>query len=150
MSGLPEGTYCWRVAPIGGEGSNYSSPKSVRLVKPNPKEPSETAKAKKPVKPVGTASKSNASKSKGVTTPRGVGRPSRTNSETTPKESRAAKSSRPSDQRPRVRVNPARDEAARVTPTPATAVAPKLLPDNGGWRTITGNIAYPVAAHLRS
>ena len=149
IGGLPEGKYYWRVAPIGGEGGNYSSPKSVRLVKPlvksKPKEPSETASAKKPVKPV-----ENASKSKGVTTPRGAGRPSRANADTTPKENRAGRESRPSDQRPRVRVKPPRDEAARVTPTPSTAVAPKSLPDNGGWRTITGNIAYPVAAHLRS
>src|SRR5438552_16065450 len=62
ISGLPEGKYYWRVAPIGGEGGNYSSRKSVRLVRPQvnskPKEPGETASAKKPVKPADNASKS--------------------------------------------------------------------------------------------
>src|SRR5438128_4377935 len=60
ISGLPEGKYYWRVAPIGGEGGNYSSARSVQLVKPKPKEP-ETTSAKKPakaVKPVESASKS--------------------------------------------------------------------------------------------
>ena len=148
ISGLPEGKYYWRVAPIGGEGGNYSSPKSVRLVKPKPKETSETANAKnakKPAKPV-----ESANKSRGVTTPPGTGRPSRARADNTPKETRSVKESKPSDKRAPVRINSGRDEAAKVAPTPPTAVAPKLFPDNGGWRTVTGNIAYPVAAHLRS
>lgn len=145
ISGLPEGKYYWRVAPIGGQGGNYSQAKLVKLVKSKPKELRETAGAKKPAKPV-----ENASKSKGVTTTRGAGRPTRAKTDNAPRETRAAKESKPSDQKERARVNAPRDEPARITPAPPPAVAPKLLPDNGGWRTVTGNIAYPVAAHLQS
>ncbi|MEP6706982.1 MAG: PQQ-binding-like beta-propeller repeat protein [Pyrinomonadaceae bacterium] len=149
ISGLPEGTYYWRVAAIGGEGGNYSSARSVRLVKPvpkpKPKEAGETANAKKPAKPV-----ENAGKSKGVTTSRSAGRTSRANSDSAAKQIRTARVTRPPNQKPRVSISPSRDEGARTTAMPPIAVAPKLLPDNGGWRTITGNIAYPAAAHLRS
>src|SRR6185436_7741552 len=37
-----------------------------------------------------------------------------------------------------------------AVPTPRSAPSPKAIPDNGGWRTVTGNISYPLAAHLRS
>ena len=140
ISGLPEGRYYWRVAPIGTEKGGYSSARLVRLTKPKPKAPVETVVAKRVTKPA--AADRNARK---VTTPPRIERV-QPKPETTARDNRT---SRPAPT-PSPRRDPGELERARVQPTPAPIIPLKPLPDNGGWRTVTGNIAYPVAAHLRS
>jgi outer membrane protein assembly factor BamB len=134
ISGLAEGKYFWRVLAIGGS-SGYSSPKVVRLIKPKPKEITDTANAKKPNKPTDNAKR---------TTPKTTtDKPGNRNARDT------------SSKEPKTLFKPSNPPTtARVFPTavltPRTTPLPKSPPDNGGWRTVTGNISYPLAAHLRS
>jgi outer membrane protein assembly factor BamB len=138
ISGVPEGRYFWRVVAIGGAGG-YSAPRVVRLIKPKPVEATETASTKKPSKPTakGTRSKSEAPPPTGGRTARDAG----TSISRQPARIPVAK---PGNQ----------PQATRVTSTPfdnpKTVSPARPLPENGGWRTVTGNISYPVAAHLRS
>jgi outer membrane protein assembly factor BamB len=134
ISGLAEGKYFWRVLAIGGS-SGYSSPKVVRLIKPKPKELTETATAKKPSKPTDNTKRSAP---KTITEKPG----NRNARDTASKEPKTP--FKPSNPPTTARVLPT------AMPTPRTTPAPKNLPDYGGWRTVTGNISYPLAAHLRS
>ena len=140
ISGLPEGKYYWRVSPIGTD-KGYSAPRLVRLTKPKPKPktPVETASARQVTKPAARK-------------PRDVATKPRNENSARPKLETAARDNRimrPSPTPTRSRTVDVA-ERAPVQPTPAAIVPLKPLPDNGGWRTVTGNIAHPMAAHLRS
>jgi outer membrane protein assembly factor BamB len=134
ISGLAEGKYFWRVLAIGGS-SGYSSPKVVRLIKPRPKELTEIASAKKPSKPTDNTRRPAPK----TTTDKPGNRNVRDTSNKEPKTP-----FKPSNPPTTARVLPA------AVPTPRTTPSPKALPDNGGWRTVTGNISYPLASPLRS
>ena len=143
ISGLSEGNYYWRVMGI-GSGGGYSGARLVRLTKPKPQDTTETASARKLNKPTETANRS-----KTPPKPAGTGRPTRTATPTPKIEPpRAIVVKPPANQRQTARTVPTPLPTPRATPLPAASLA--TLPNNGGWRTVTGNISNPVAAHLRS
>jgi len=146
ISGLSEGKYYWRVIGIGG-GGGYSSPRLVRLTKPKPQEKTETASARKPNKPTENVNR------KTPTKPVGAGRPARIATNTPKTQPGGANVVKPStNQRQTARVTPTPLPPPLITPRATRFPVASLpaLPNHGGWRTVTGNISHPVAAHLRS